>query len=154
VITKSVTGITQQSTENGPHIVPTPADFASQMTKILSKYYSMTSTTVNQHPQSDTNIGLISGVATTIVLAVMVLVLTLIVVGAIVMCRRNQHKTKVPTISNEAYGAVAKNSRSPAYTQAEEEDTYDYVHPLTTDQQVMDSINTTQNEAYGTIVLK
>lgn len=148
VITKSAMDIAQQS-KSGPHIAPTPADFGSQITKMLSKYRS--SVTVNQSPQSDTTIGLITGVATTVVVVVVVLVLTLIVVGAIAMRRRNQHKIKVPTVSNEAYGAVPKNLA--AHTQAEEENTYDYVHP-TTNQQAMGSINITQNEAYGTTVLK
>ena len=151
VIMKSAMDIAQQS-KSGPDIAPTPADFGSQMTKILLNYRS--STTVNQGPQSDTTIGpgLITGVATTVALVVTILILTLIVVGVIAMRRQNQCKTKVPTISNEAYGTVSKNLA--AHTQAaEEENIYDYVHPVT-NQQGMNSINTTQNEAYGTIVLK
>lgn len=123
-----ILGTAQQSKSN-MHPVPTPTNSGSQIVK---------------------NIGLITGVATTIVLVLMIIVLTLIVVGAITMCRRkrNQHKNKSPIVSNEACGTITKNLA--AHKQEEvEEDTYDYVL-LPMNQQVMESINTIQNEAYLT----
>ena len=117
------------------HLVPTPTNVDSQ-----------TVTIQNSQRVTNINIGLITGVAIAIVLVVMIIVLTLILVGAIAMYRRNQHKTELPTVNNEAYGTVPKNLAVHI-----EEDTYDYVptHP-TMNQLAMDSINTTQNEAYVT----
>ena len=143
VITKTATGIIQQS-KNGTNIVPTPANVGSQTINILLTSYP--SITAHQNPQSATNIGIITGVATTIVLVVVIIVLTLTVVGAIAICRQNQHKTEVPTVSNEAYGTVPKNLAVHI-----KEDTYDYIHTHPNmNQQATDSINTTQNEAYVT----
>ena len=77
------------------HLVTTPINVGSQ--------------TVTVQSVTNVNIGLITGVATAAVLVVIIIVLTLIAVGAITICRRNQHQTKVPTVSNEAYGTVLKN---------------------------------------------
>ena len=88
------------------------------------------------------NVGIITGIATVVVVMVVILVLIIIVVGAAILCmkvRQNHRNDKVATTSNEAYGAIPDIHI--------EEDTYDYP---TMNYQVMDSINTTQNEAYAT----
>ena len=122
-----ILGTAQQSKSN-MYPVPTPTNSGSRIVK---------------------NIGLITGAATTIVLVLMIIALTLIVVGAITMCRRkrNRHKNKSPIVSDEACGTITKNLA--AHKQEVEEDTYDYVLPPM-NQQVMESINTIQNEAYLT----
>ena len=88
------------------------------------------------------NAGLIIGITTVVVLLVIIFVLTITVVGATILCkkvRQNHRNDKVATTSNEAYGAIPVIHI--------EDDTYDYP---TMNYQDMDSINTTQNEAYAT----
>ena len=132
-------------TKSGVHPSPTPVNVGSQTVNIISE--SHPSTVVNQSSKNVNNIGLITGITATVVVVVMIIVLTLIVMGAIICMktRQNHRKDKVPTVSNEAYGAIPKSMV--AHVHMIEDDTYDYP---TMNHQVVELINTTQNEAYAT----